>query len=341
MEKRPTVLACAASIMPRQECLGYLVSHMIKTSIDIGTNTILMLIAEYDENSQQVKTIVDMQRVPRLGKGVDSNRNISAESIQKAIDILNEYKQISAEYNSQSITATATSFIRDSNNKSEFINAIKSATGIEIEILSGDDEAKWTFIGAIYDKVTTGGKITTIDIGGGSTEITTASIDKAVIDKHDFSKIPLTGKSLDIGSVRINEKFLSAHPPTYESIADAEKFINDNLNKIDFNISGSQLIGVAGTITTLGAIKLGLNKFEADKVDNLEVTIDEIEQILSRLTPLTLEELYVMGDYMTGRADIVIPGILIIKCFMRKFGFEKLTVSTKGLRYGIYMRNSV
>lgn len=312
---------------------------MVKTTIDIGTNTILMLIAEYDENSQQVKTIVDMQRVPRLGKGVDSKRNISTESIQKAIDILNEYKQISADHRSEQITATATSFIRDSNNKTEFINAIKDATGIEIEILSGDDEAKWTFIGAIYDKVTIGGKITTIDIGGGSTEITTAEISKSVINNRDYNKIPLTGKSLDIGSVRINEKFLSAHPPAFDNIMQAEKFINENFAKIDFDISGSQLIGVAGTITTLGAIKLGLTKFEADKVDNLEISIEEIENILSRLTPLTLEELYVMGDYMTGRADIVIPGILIIKCFMRKFGFDKLTVSTKGLRYGIYMRD--
>jgi exopolyphosphatase / guanosine-5'-triphosphate,3'-diphosphate pyrophosphatase len=314
---------------------------MRRTTIDIGTNTILMLIADHENGS--VKTNLDIQRVPRLGKGVDSARNILPESIEKAISILNEYKQISLEHNSQHITATATSFIRDANNKSEFIKAIRDDTGIEIEILSGNDEAKWTFIGGVFDKIPKGDtkKITTIDIGGGSTEITTAAIGESIINSKQFSSIPLTGKSMNIGSVRINEKFLNHHPPAYENILQAEQFINEHLKQIDFDISGSNLIGVAGTVTTLGAIKLELSKFEADKVDSLAITIDDIEHILSSLTPLTLEELYVMGDYMTGRADIVIPGILILKCFMRRFGFEQVTVSTKGLRYGIFLRESL
>ena len=162
---------------------------MIKSIIDIGTNTILMLIAEYNEQNSSVKTILDIQRVPRLGKGVDSNRNILPESIQKAIDILNEYKTISAEYNSSSITATATSFIRDSHNKTEFLNAIKQNTGIEIEILSGEDEAKYTFIGGVYDKLSNGKNgLTTIDIGGGSTEITTGTINQISLNNIPINR---------------------------------------------------------------------------------------------------------------------------------------------------------
>src|SRR5438552_11390461 len=113
---------------------------MRKTIIDIGTNTILMLIAEFDSDTQEVKTILDLQRIPRLGENVDENRNLLPSSFEKAITILNEYKQISSEHNSESITVTATSFIRDSNNKFEFIEAIKEKTGIKIEILSGGDE---------------------------------------------------------------------------------------------------------------------------------------------------------------------------------------------------------
>ncbi|MEO8514655.1 MAG: hypothetical protein ABI543_13935 [Ignavibacteria bacterium] len=306
-----------------------------RSTIDIGTNTILMLIAEYDEQSKKLNTILDIQRVPRLGKGVDSNRNILPESIQKAINILNEYKAISAQHNSPSITATATSFIRDSHNKEEFINAIKHNTGIEIDILSGIDEAKYTFIGGVYDKLGSGNtKLTTIDIGGGSTEITTSAISQL-----SLKNIPLTGKSMNIGSVRINEKYLNSHPPPFENIVNAENFINDNLKEIDFDLSGTDLIGVAGTVTTLGAIVLGLDKFEADKVDNLNISIAEIEEILNRLIPMPIEELYGIGDYMTGRADIVIPGILILKCFMWKFGFTNVKVSTKGLRYGVFLRN--
>lgn len=315
---------------------------MRKTSIDIGTNTILMLIADYDETGGKIKTLLDIQRLPRLGKGVDSARNILPESTKKAIGILNEYKQISTQHDSPSINVTATSFIRDAHNRSEFIEEVYKGTGLKIEILSGDDEAKLTFIGGIYDKLSGNEKkISTIDIGGGSTEVTTGTIGQLKTDFRSIMRIPLIGKSLNIGSVRLNEKFLNSHPPAFESIVLAEEFINENLTEIDFDIKDSELIGVAGTITTLGTIKLGHSTFLADKVDNLIISIDEIEEILKRLAVMTLEELYVMGDYMTGRADIVIPGILILKCFMRKFSFGKIKVSTKGLRYGVLLRELV
>jgi exopolyphosphatase / guanosine-5'-triphosphate,3'-diphosphate pyrophosphatase len=318
--------------------VGFLRSKKVKrrTSIDIGTNTMLMLIADYDATQHKISTVLDIQRIPRLGKNVDKERNIMPESISKAIVILNEYKKISEENDSETIRATATSFIRDAHNKEEFISAVKSATGIEIEILSGNDEAKWTFIGGVYDKLNNGNNnITTIDIGGGSTEISTA---------FGFDNIRSLGagiecKSLNIGSVRINEKFLSSHPPSYENLVLAEQFINEHLNDLDFAIDGSSLIGVAGTVTTLGAIKLELDRFEADKVDNLVINIHEIEKILGMLIPMKLEEIYLMGDYMEGRADIVIPGILILKCFMKKFVLNDVRISTKGLRYGILLRD--
>ncbi len=308
---------------------------MIRSTIDIGTNTILMLIAETD-NAGNVETLLDIQRVPRLGKGVDSNRNILAESINRAIIILMDYKKLSIEYSSSSITATATSFIRDANNKDEFIDAIKRKTSINIEILSGVDEAKWTLIGGVYDKLGSGSaKLTTIDIGGGSTEITTAGNPGTITG---LLKQKITGKSMDIGSVRLKEKFPGTSPSSLKNIADAESFINENLKEIDFDISGSELIGVAGTITTLGAIVLGLHKFIPERVDNLVITIKQIEDIFQRLVPMSIEKLYHMGDYMEGRADIIIPGILILKCFMKKFGFESVRVSTKGLRYGVFLR---
>jgi len=307
---------------------------MIRSTIDIGTNTILLLIAEYKDGS--VHPIVDIQRVPRLGKGVDANRNIMPESIAKAVEILSEYKELSLKRGSTGITATATSFIRDSANKSEFIDTIFNKTGIKIEILSGDDEARNTFIGGVYDKVhEAGSRLTTIDIGGGSTEVTTG-----IINEMSLKNISLTGKSLDIGSVRLNEKFLKEHPPAPARLVEAETFINEHLAYLDFDISGTSLIGVAGTVTTLGAIKLGLTSFDAGKVDGLEVTITEINEIIDRLIPLPIEKLYEMGDYMTGRADIVIPGILILKCFMEKFSFDKVTISTKGLRYGVFLRDA-
>src|SRR5438093_12899952 len=112
----------------------------LKTVIDIGTNTILMLIAEFDRSTSQIKTVLDVIRLPRPGKGVDSSGNILPESFNKAVTVLNEYKSMSETYGSKEIIATATSFLRDARNKNEFISVIKDKTGIDIEILSGEEE---------------------------------------------------------------------------------------------------------------------------------------------------------------------------------------------------------
>lgn len=304
--------------------------------IDIGTNTILMLIAEHSPNYGLIKTITDIQQIPRLGKSVDKNKNILPESFTNAVNILKDYKNLCINHNVNKITAVATSFIRDANNKSEFIDEIKNQTGIEIEILSGEEEAKWTFIGGVYDKINNSDFLVTIDIGGGSTEIT-----KNINPVKSISSLlntELNSISLNIGSVRIHEKFISSQPPKYDEIIKAEAYINENLKSIKFDFANSKLIGLAGTITTIGAFKLKLPKFIPDKVDNLMLDYTNVENILTQIAGLETEELLAAGNYMEGRADIIFSGILILKCFMQKFGFRKLSISTKGLRYGILLR---
>lgn len=212
---------------------------------------------------------------------------------------------------------------------------------MKLKSSSGEDEAKWGFIGGAYNKsnlLNPDDKICLIDIGGGSTEISLGTLDKSV------SNTKVNGKSLNVGSVRLKEKYLNEHPPTYESIVKAENFIDPMLaqlkesDKFYESYKSSNLIGIAGTITTLAAIKHGLTSFDASVVDRTILTLNEIETIFSRLASMPLEELYALGNYMEGRADIIIPGILILKTFMEKFGFHKITVSTKGLRYGIFLR---
>lgn len=311
------------------------------SAIDIGTNTMLMLIGEFNELTSQIHTLLDMQRIPRLGKGVDSNKNIPDESVRKAINILNDYKKISSEHGSDKIIATATSFLRDANNKSDFIEAIKKDTGIEIEILSGEDEARWSFWGGAYEQFQIKNyelQICTIDIGGGSTEISSVKIIPKYISKEILLNHPIEGISIDIGSVRINERFLNIHPPSFENIVKAGQFINEHLDKINFQIKGSKLIGIAGTNTTIAAIMLGLREFNKEKIEGIVLSFVDVQKILNRLIAMPIEELYSLGDFMEGRADIIVPGALILKCFMQKFHFDKITVSTKGLRYGILLR---
>ena len=226
---------------------------MIISVIDIGTNTMLMLVGEYNKTTSQILTIYDAQNIPRLGKGVDANRNISDEAIQKAIEILNEYKKTSNRFGSKKIIASATSFLRDANNKEKFIDEIEKETGIKIEILSGDDEARWAFWGGAYEQlqifeqsgVPSGSipflgtnyksQICTIDIGGGSTEIVTGKDIPAKLERNILFNHPIEGKSVDIGSVRIKERFLNDDIITKSSINDAEEFISKELNGISID----------------------------------------------------------------------------------------------------------
>jgi len=316
---------------------------MRKTVIDIGTNTMLMLIAEFSQSTQTVNTILDLQQIPRLGRDIHKNGYILPESVKKGIEILKNYKQTSQTHNSENITATATSFIRDASNKTEFISSVKEQSGIDIEILSGDGEAKWTFIGGNYDKLqVTGDKlqVCNIDIGGGSTEITTGNIGDCK-NLKELITLPVKKKSINIGAVRVKEKFFNSIPPEPNEIKPAEDFVYAALNEIDFDVKNSSLTGVAGTATTLAAIKLGLNKFVSEKVDKIILDISEIFNIFNKLQKYSLDELIAIGDYMPGRADILIPGILILNSFMKKFGFKKINISTKGLRYGIFLREVV
>ena len=311
--------------------------------IDIGTNTMLMLIGDFDNPSSQILTHLDIQKIPRLGKGVDSNRNINNESLNKAVSIINGYKKLSRENLSNKITAVATSFIRDANNKYEFIERIKRETGIDVEILSGEHEARWTFWGCAYDFLddTAGSPAAVIDIGGGSTEITVTPALPVNITRKTLLEQKIESTSLDIGAVRIKERFSLNQPPSKDELTQAEKFVNDNLDKIKFDFTDAVFIGGAGTVTTLAAIHKKLTEYDRNIVDKLVLKLDDIRKLQHGFCKSTLDELYRLGNFMEGRADVMVTGTMILICFMEKFGFNQIHVSTKGLRYGIFLRETV
>ncbi len=310
--------------------------------IDIGTNTMLLLIAELRTHNNSIKTILDIQQIPRLGKGVDENRHISHNAIIKAIFVLNDYKKIIEEYGTKKFIATATSFLRDSVNKDEFMFEVHKQTGIKIELLSGEDEAKWTFLGGVYDKLQLAGdkkQICTIDIGGGSTEITYINIhQKSIKSVNDLESQKMYVHSYNFGSVRIFERFLRKQPAKSEDIIKAQESILSEYKKNNFDFTGTAIIGLAGTITTLAAMKLSLKRFDSEKVDGMVLSIDDINILFNELKIKSYNKLLMLGDYMEGRADILLPGVLILKIFMEYYKFNEITVSTKGLRYGILLR---
>lgn len=285
--------------------------------VDIGTNTCLLLIAE-KQNDRVIK-LYDHQEIPRLGEGVDKSRNISEESLSRLLKVLKKYQQISFEYNAENIIACATSAMRDANNRDEIINFIKDKIGLEIEIITGSDEAKFSYEGAVFDFQKN--NYVVLDIGGGSTEFCYKE------NESVFSK------SIDIGSVRLKEKF-----PSKNDYIKCSNFIKSQLKNFDKKIFlNKKLIGVAGTITTLSTIKNKLNKFKEDKIHKDTITFEDVSKIYGQLSVMESEDILSIGEFMKGRNDIIIYGVMILKEIMDFLGFKEITVSTKGLRYGIFL----
>lgn len=300
---------------------------MIISSIDIGTNTILLLVAEA-KHGKIVKVIHDQQVIARLGEGVDRNRVISNAAFLRASGFLSSYRQTALQLHSDKIVAVGTSALRDAINGKEICAGIAASTGINIEILSGDDEAQWTFFGALTGNEAPGERFTVIDIGGGSTEIisgTSSTIDEKV--------------SLDIGCVRITERMLSPLPPSEHRLAAARKFVADAIvASLPFGVGSSRAIGVAGTVTTLAAINLKLKEYDPSKVHGHVLHKEDIHSAVQFLAMKSIEEIRKIPQVSPGRADVLLAGSIILLEFMEAGNLEEITVSDRGLRYGIVLR---
>ena len=297
------------------------------STIDIGTNTILLLIAEIN-SSGLVAVIRDELVIARLGKGVDEHRVINQETFGRVADFLHSYRKTSEKFQSEKIIAVGTSALRDAANKKEFCEFILQNVGITVQVLSGNDEAEWTCRGAVVGIDTFAKNFTVLDIGGGSTEIISA------IRSQILNKV-----SLDIGSVRITERLLRTSPPTPQEINETRKLIRKHLEQVDFVRTGSsRAIGVAGTVTTLAAMQLQLPQYDPKKIHGYELHYNDILQSFNMLRGKTTEEIRSIPQISAGRSDIILAGVMILLEFMEVAGLEKITVSDRGLRYGIVLR---
>ncbi|MBI3788597.1 MAG: Ppx/GppA family phosphatase [Ignavibacteriales bacterium] len=299
------------------------------STIDIGTNTILMLVADIQPDGT-LATVRDEHSIPRLGKGVDEHKTISHETFQRALGFLKKYKDISDACRSEKIIACGTSALRDAVNKKEFISFISQELGFTIEVLSGDEEAELTYLGAISEFLRRDGQqnFAVLDIGGGSTELTTG-IGRRVTNKQ----------SLDIGCVRLTERILKTSPPTALSIERGVKRIKEHLAAYPPLLPAqTKLIGVAGTLTTLAALDLNLPTYDRERVSGHILTLESIQRIFHTLKTKSIEELTAYPQILAGRADVLLAGIMILLEVMKKISADQITVSDRGLRYGIALR---
>jgi exopolyphosphatase/guanosine-5'-triphosphate,3'-diphosphate pyrophosphatase len=288
-------------------------------SLDLGSNTFLLLIAEEDK-SGKFKVLHDECVVTRLSEGVNKTKMLSAKALERAEACFEKFSETINKYGVEKVFGVATSAARDAKNGQDFFN-LAHKYKIPLQIISGQREAELTYKGSIQN-FPEGSCV--VDIGGGSTEII-AKINNRI-----------QGMSLNLGCVRLTEMFINQHPTPVNEIQEARKYIqqviNENKSQLPQNIN--QIIAVAGTPTTLAAMDLNI-EFVREKVEGYIISLDDLKRWLKKLGELSLPDRLKLKGLSPGREDVIIIGVLILIEVLDFFKKSEMIVSTQGVRYGL------
>lgn len=287
-------------------------------SIDIGTNTILMLIADVDENCNIIM-VEDYHQIARLGENLRNSGNISDNAIYRAIDILKFYRNEIEKHKVEKIFSLATSAMRSAKNAQFVKHLFEEILGSEILIIDGELEAAISFHGSIEDNF----RSVVLDIGGGSSEIISGERGKI-----DF-KI-----SLSIGSVSLTEKYFHSYPIEEKTILDIKKELFSTFSLVDPNFIAGKIYAVAGTPTTLAMCSLGLRNYDRNLVHNFFLDLQTIQNLRAEFQNLTVNQIIAKYHIHPMRADVILAGTLILEAFCQFFRINGVITSDKGLRYG-------
>ncbi len=294
-------------------------------SIDIGSNTVLLLITKYD-NEHYLKTILNEYRSPRISHKLIYNQSIIETKINELMNVLIEYDNIIKKYHCEKILLVGTNALRVAKNSNSILDLVKSKLNFEINIIDGDNEARLSFLGTVYPYLSNPLSKIVIDIGGGSTEIIYGN-------NFDIKYV----KSFNIGVVSLTEKFFIDIPPSLNQIDEAVHYLRAIFNEIRHTIdANSLLLAVAGTPTTLSCMKQGLKEYKEEMVDESILNSNEINNILEQLVKMTPKQiLKKYGTVVKGREDLILAGTLILRTIMELLNCNKINVSSRGLRYGV------
>lgn len=299
---------------------------MIVAGVDIGTLTCRLLIAEISPNGC-LREIDSDRRLLRLGEGVDQEHVLKAEAMARVVNTLSEWQTRIASHSVESTVAVATSAVRESTNQQEFLDYVKGETGFEIEVLSGEEEARRTLLGIAFGLPSEGVKFLGLDIGGGSTELFRSSQER----------LPVVA-SLELGVVRLTERCFQCDPPRESEVIAAEKLIRSSVQRIQStfgDLSAVTLVGTAGTVTTLAAMAQRLGMYEPARIHNYWLSLEKIRELENDLRTRTQVKRAQLPGLEAGREGVIVAGTIILRTVMETLEFNKCLVSDYGLREGI------
>jgi exopolyphosphatase/guanosine-5'-triphosphate,3'-diphosphate pyrophosphatase len=295
-------------------------------AVDCGTNSIRLLVADLD-GSTKVDVHREM-RVVRLGEGVDRTGQLSDAALDRTRLALVDYAATCASLGVERTRMVATSATRDASNRSTFVGMVSATLGVEPEVVSGAEEAALSFTGATADLAAEDGPFLVMDIGGGSTEFVlgTTKVDAAL--------------SVDIGCVRLTERHLVDDPPTAAQVEAARRDINAALDRVLEAVPAATArtaVGLAGSVTTLAALALGLTEYDASRIHLSRLTSEQVTSLTDRLLALTRQERAALPVMHPGRVDVIGGGALVLENAMQRLSLDEVLVSEADILDGIAM----
>jgi len=282
-------------------------------AVDLGTNSTRLLVADVEDG--RVEELDRETVITRLGEGVDRRRRLLPEPIARVRNCLTDFRRRAEELGAERTLLVATSAVRDAENGEAFLGEIEWSYGFDTELLSGEEEAAMTLRGVSVGRELEPGTLL-LDVGGGSTELT----------------LPDFRVSLDVGSVRLTERFLGSDPPTDDELAACRATVRSALDEHAAGLEVRHAIGVAGTITTIAALELG--GYDRDRVHGYRIAREAAERRLERLAALPLEERRELPGLEPARAPVIVAGVAIVAEVLRFFGLDELEVSEQDILTG-------
>ena len=294
---------------------------MVAAGIDIGSNTVLMVVAEVDRYGK-INVFHEAHEIPRLAQGLGENGGITVEAVQRATSVLAEYRSIISQFGNPRVTAVATAALRSASNREKVRKTLEHVLGAPIHVLSGQQEAMLTFAGTTAGVF---GPATVLDIGGGSTEIV-----------HGMDGRASWAQSLPIGCVYLTEQYQDAHPLQAQNRDSICYAIDDAITSchVPFRVSSGSFLAVAGTATTIAMLNAGISSYDTTVLSGYQLTIDRAEFWANSLLSMDLNTLQELPGVDIRRSDVLPVGALILHRVMQNLGAQSVQISVKGLRYG-------
>jgi exopolyphosphatase/guanosine-5'-triphosphate,3'-diphosphate pyrophosphatase len=297
--------------------------------VDCGTNSIRLLVADVGA-SGQLSDVVREMRIVRLGEGVDETGRLAPEALERTRAALADYADTIRTLGAQRVRMVATSATRDAANRDEFTAMVEDELGVAPEVITGHEEAALSFAGAASVLGHVDGPLLVVDIGGGSTELVRGSHASVVGDLRSYS--------MDVGCVRMTERHLRCDPPTADQIEATVKDVSAAAEVARLHVrldSDATFVGVAGTVTTIAAIALSLDSYDADVIHGSRITTGQVHDVTDRLLRMTHMERAALPVMHPGRVDVIGGGALVLRTLVDMTGVDSVIASEHDILDGI------